>query len=252
MTSAAGVSVRIDTATVRRLEDVVDASGLGPWFETELRTVTGRLGGRRRILTARALLVELLALSVAEQPLILRDVVRLLNASTLGQAPARHPRPGITGEGAVTERQVSHLFNRLTALLDPRKHRYVPPPVRRKPRRRTRLLADTCAAIADAQAQAAAIASHDPAPPPQEQPPHRGSRNSTAPTPPPAGRQRRAGHSRARGSARSGEQGHHHAARDSPDPERPPWTPKRPASTLLAGRSRSTRGSIVSPKASNR
>ncbi len=123
MTSAAGVSLRVDTATVRRLEGVIDASGLGPWFETELRAVTGRLGGRRRVLTARPLLVGLLALSVAEQPLILRDVVRLLNAL---HPSAKHrlgiPRPGVAGEGCVTERQVSYLFNRMTALLDPSPH----------------------------------------------------------------------------------------------------------------------------------
>jgi hypothetical protein len=123
MTSAAGVSLRIDTATVRKLEEVIDTSGLGPWFETELRAVTGRLGGRRRVLTARALLVGLLALSVAEQPLILRDVVRLLNAL---HPSAKHrlgiPRAGVAGEGAVTERQVSYLVNRLTALLDPSPH----------------------------------------------------------------------------------------------------------------------------------
>ena len=123
MTSATGVSLRIDTATVRRLEDVIDASGLGPWFETELRAVTGRLGGRRRVLSARALLVGLLALSVAEQPLILRDVVRLLNAL---HPSAKHrlgiPRAAVAGEGAVTERQVSYLFNRMTALLDPSPH----------------------------------------------------------------------------------------------------------------------------------
>jgi hypothetical protein len=116
-------AVRPDPALVARLAEVVDASGLGVWFESQLAATAARPGGRRRTLTARALLVALLTLAVAEQPLILRDAVRLLNAMT---PTCKHrlgvPRAGMDGEGAVTERMVSYLFNRMLALLDPSPH----------------------------------------------------------------------------------------------------------------------------------
>ncbi|GEO28283.1 hypothetical protein TAE01_00930 [Terrabacter aerolatus] len=115
--------LRADPALVHRLEAVIDTSGLGAWFEAELAGADTRAGGRRRTLNARALLVALLTLSAAEQPLILRDAARLLNAMT---PSTKHrlgiPRTGVTGEGAVTERMVSYLFNRMLALIDPSPH----------------------------------------------------------------------------------------------------------------------------------
>lgn len=115
--------LRPDTALLERLEGVIDTSGLGDWFEAGLAGTAARAGLRRRALNARALLVALLALSVAEQPLILRDAARLLNAMT---PTTKHrlgiPRAGVDGEGAVTERMVSYLFNRMMTLIDPSEH----------------------------------------------------------------------------------------------------------------------------------
>lgn len=117
-----GASLRITPAAIARLEAVIDASGLGDWFEHELtggrpRGAGTRVGGMVRQVSARAMLVGLLALAWSERPLILRDLVGLLN----GLAPAVKRRLGLprAQDGGVTERQVSYLFGRMSALLDP-------------------------------------------------------------------------------------------------------------------------------------
>lgn len=120
-----GVTITIAPRVLCRLADVIDRSGLGPWLEKELEDATARgagshFGGRRRVLTARALLVGMLATTWAGQPLILRDVVGVLNALN-PSAKHRLSVPGLE-DGGVTERHVSYLFGRVTALLDPSPH----------------------------------------------------------------------------------------------------------------------------------
>lgn len=120
-----GVTINLSPSVLRRLEDVIDRSELGTWLEDELEAATQRgagthAGGRRRVLTARALLVGMLATTWAGQPLILRTVVGVLNALH----PSDKHRLGVpsTAEGGVTERHVSYLFGRITTLLDPSPH----------------------------------------------------------------------------------------------------------------------------------
>ena len=120
-----GVTINLTSSVLRRLENVIDQSGLGPWLEDELESATGRgagthFGGRRRVLTAHALLVGMLATTWAGQPIILRTVRDVLNALH----PSDKHRLGVpsTAEGGVTERHVSYLFGRITTLLDPSPH----------------------------------------------------------------------------------------------------------------------------------
>ena len=120
-----GVTITLTPSVLHRLEDVIDRSTLGPWLEGELEAATQRgagthAGGRRRVLTARALLVGMLATTWAGQPLILRTVVEVLNALH----PSTKHRLGVprTQDGGVSERQVSYLFGRVATLLDPSPH----------------------------------------------------------------------------------------------------------------------------------
>ncbi len=120
-----GVTITLNAATMRRLEAVVVRSGLGPWLETELEAATERgrgrhHGGRRRALGADALLVGMLATTWAGQPLMLRTVVRVLN--DLHPSTKRRLHVPGAAEGGVTERHVSYLFGRITALVDPSPH----------------------------------------------------------------------------------------------------------------------------------
>ena len=92
-----GVTITLAPSVLRRLEDVIDRSELGSWLEDELEAATQRgagthAGGRRRVLTAHALLVGMLATTWAGQPLILRTVVGGPQRSApLGQAPPGCP-----------------------------------------------------------------------------------------------------------------------------------------------------------------
>jgi hypothetical protein len=115
------VKLEVEDAVITRLLNVVETSGLGDWLEHELtggrdRGVGTKVGGMVRELSARTLLVGLLTLAWAEQPLILRDLVALLN----NLKPASKRRLGL--DATVTERQVSYLFGRITAILDPSPH----------------------------------------------------------------------------------------------------------------------------------
>jgi hypothetical protein len=120
-----GVTINVSSPVLRRLEDVIDRSGLGPWLEDELEAATERgagthFGGRRRVLPARALLVGMLATTWAGQPLILRTVRDVLNA--LHPSDKHHLGVPSATEGGATERHISYLFGRITALLDPSPH----------------------------------------------------------------------------------------------------------------------------------
>ena len=120
-----GVTITLSSSVLRRLEGVIDRSGLGTWLEDELEVTTERgagrhFGGRRRVLTARALLVGMLATTWAGQPLILRTVRDVLNA--LHPSDKHRLEVPSAAEGGVTERHVSYLFGRITTLLDPSPH----------------------------------------------------------------------------------------------------------------------------------
>jgi hypothetical protein len=117
-------NLRLRSSLVRRVEVAVTRSGLPDWFEAQLPAREHRpTGGPRRVLTTEALMVGLGLLAAAEQPLIVRDVAEVLN----GLHPSTKfrlgvPRPRVAGEGAVTERMVSRLFNRIAVLVDPSPH----------------------------------------------------------------------------------------------------------------------------------
>jgi hypothetical protein len=117
-------NLRLRSSLVRRVETSVTRSGLPGWFEAQLPARENRpTGGPRRVLTVEAVMVGLMLLAVAEQPLIVRDVAEVLN----GLHPSTKfrlgvPRPAVAAEGVVTERMVSRLFNRMAVLVDPSPH----------------------------------------------------------------------------------------------------------------------------------
>jgi len=119
-------TLAISVSLARRVEMTITRSGLAEYLEQLLREAKqpvpeGRRGrGRPRVLTVRALLVGMLLLAVCEKPMIVRDVVEVLNAlhpSTKHQLSV--PRANAAGEGKVTERMVSRLFNPLAKLPRP-------------------------------------------------------------------------------------------------------------------------------------
>ncbi|SCX38881.1 hypothetical protein SAMN03159343_0529 [Klenkia marina] len=104
----------IPRTLVTLAEATVDRGPLVTYIESLLPAQTGRrTGGRTRELGVRALLVGLLLLALAEQAMILRDVVAVLN----GLHPTDKHRLGVPA--TVTERKVSRLFNQIAHALDP-------------------------------------------------------------------------------------------------------------------------------------
>ncbi len=95
-------------------EATVDRGPLIGYLESLLPAQAGRpTGGRTRTLSVRTLLVGLLLLALAEQAMIIRDAVALLNALH----PSDKHRLGVPKQ--VTERMFSRLFNQVAHVLDP-------------------------------------------------------------------------------------------------------------------------------------
>lgn len=114
------VRARASTDEVALAEDVIDRAGIAPELEQLLDEARPGGSGRPRVLPVRTLLVGLLVLSVAGQPLHLRRVVELLtNLPPQVQTRLGVQRPD--GE-LITERQVSYLFRRICRLLDYSEH----------------------------------------------------------------------------------------------------------------------------------
>lgn len=113
--------IKVPGALVRRAETTIDRSPLVGYLESMLPAAENRAtGGPRRRLSVRVLLVGLLLLAATEQAMILRDLVTLLNSlhpSTKWRLGV--PRGGVAGEGELTERMVSRLFNLVADSIDP-------------------------------------------------------------------------------------------------------------------------------------
>ena len=112
---------RVDGATLRRAEEVIDTSGLAETLETRLAEQRRSAAGRRRAVTVRTLLVLLTATALAGHPLHLARVHEV--AVSLPMATRR--RLGITARrrtDTVTVRQLGYLFNRIAAAVDPSPH----------------------------------------------------------------------------------------------------------------------------------
>jgi hypothetical protein len=113
--------IKVPAALVRRAETTIDRSPLVGYLESMLPAAENRAtGGPRRRLSVRVLLIGLLLLAATEQAMILRDLVTLLNSlhpSTKWRLGV--PRAGVVGEGELTERMVSRLFNLIADELDP-------------------------------------------------------------------------------------------------------------------------------------
>ncbi len=108
--------VRVTDADIRVAEAVIDRTDLAEWCEQQLHTARQATSGRKRALTCRTLLVALLALAMAGQPMHLRRAHELL-----------HNLPDVTRQRlgvpeGVTERQVGYLYRRLIDVLDPSEH----------------------------------------------------------------------------------------------------------------------------------
>jgi hypothetical protein len=114
-------NLRIRASVGRRAELVVMRTGLSDWFERRLPARENRpTGGPKRALEVRALLVGMLLLVLADQPLFLRDVAHLLNELSPSQKHRLNiPRGPRHGEPRVSERMVSTLFNAMIKLIDP-------------------------------------------------------------------------------------------------------------------------------------
>ena len=117
--------VKVPAGLVRLAEATLDRGPLVGYVESLLPQQDSRpTGGRVRVLNVRAALFALLLLGLAEQAMILRDGVALLN----GLHPSTKHRLGIprrdrhTGAGGVTERMLSRLFNQITSAVDPSPH----------------------------------------------------------------------------------------------------------------------------------
>ncbi len=117
--------VKVPAELVHLAEATLDRGPLVGYIEARLPQQDHRpTGGRVRVLNVRAALLALLLLGLAEQAMILRDGVALLN----GLHPSTKHRLGIpqrdarTGAGGVTERMLSRLFNQIAAAVDPSPH----------------------------------------------------------------------------------------------------------------------------------
>ncbi|MGY1825803.1 MULTISPECIES: hypothetical protein [unclassified Blastococcus] len=109
--------VRVPRALVALAEATVDRGPLVGYLESLLPAQERRpTGGRVRVLRVRTLLVGLLLLALAEQAMIVRDAVALLNALH----PSDKHRLGVPER--LTERMVSRLFNQVAHALDPSPH----------------------------------------------------------------------------------------------------------------------------------
>jgi hypothetical protein len=115
------VVIKIPASMVRRAEATIDRSPLVGYIEALIPAAEHRAtGGPKRRLSVRVLCTGLLLLAMSEQAMILRDLTALLNSlhpSTKWRLGV--PRAGVPGEGAVTERMVSALFNRIADAVDP-------------------------------------------------------------------------------------------------------------------------------------
>lgn len=110
------VRARASAGEVALAGQAIDRSGVADRLEQLLDDARTNGAGRPRELPVRTLLVALLTLAVAEQPLHLRRVVELLVNLP---APTRR-RLGVERDDGrlVTERQVGYLFSRICRLLD--------------------------------------------------------------------------------------------------------------------------------------
>ncbi|MGY1775414.1 hypothetical protein ACI8AV_06110 [Geodermatophilus sp. SYSU D00804] len=106
--------VKVPRSLVALAEATVDRGPLIGYLESLLPAQADRpTGGKTRTLSVRTLLVALLLLALAEQAMIIRDAVALLN----GLHPSDKHRLGVPE--AVTERMFSRLFNQLAHAVDP-------------------------------------------------------------------------------------------------------------------------------------
>lgn len=93
----------------------IDRSNLVPYFEQFLPAARNRAtGGAPRIMSTKGLLAGLLLLAMLEQPLLLRDVARLLDKL----APTTRHLLDLPARRTITERMVSRLWNQLAAHVD--------------------------------------------------------------------------------------------------------------------------------------
>lgn len=114
------VRVRASADEVALAGAVVDSSGVAVQAERLLKDARVNGAGRPRVLPVRTLLVALLTLALAGQPLHLRRAYELLvhlPAPTRRRLQVQRPDGRL-----VTERQVAYLFGRLCRLLDHSPH----------------------------------------------------------------------------------------------------------------------------------
>jgi hypothetical protein len=100
------------SAQIRRVEGVIDHSGIVAVLENAIEE-TRTKAGRPREISVRALLVALLVLGMDGREHLIR-VVRLLN----GLDPKTRKRLGVTRTAPVTRRQVERLYNVITTALE--------------------------------------------------------------------------------------------------------------------------------------
>lgn len=106
-------SLKVNTRLLREAVDVVDRSGLPGWCAERFTASLGNYrGGARARFGWRPLLVGLALVALSEQPMMLRDVVRTLNALDPNQKRA------IDCPAQVSERMVSRRWNHLAHLVD--------------------------------------------------------------------------------------------------------------------------------------
>ena len=96
--------LKVAAQDLKTAEQVVDRSGLPEWCEKRYRTQLGDYkGGAHTQLSWRHLFLGLVLVAMSEQPMILRDVVRTLNALSRKQKK----RLGLPGECDRTDGQHS-------------------------------------------------------------------------------------------------------------------------------------------------
>lgn len=114
MTVLTSNCVRIENSTLKDAMNIVDASGLVQWASSKHAEALGTYkGGAKAVFTWRPLFIGLALVAMTEQPMILRDVVRTLNALTGTQKR----NAGVPEQ--VTERMVSRRWLTFIDLVDP-------------------------------------------------------------------------------------------------------------------------------------
>ena len=117
----------LNVTQLRRAAQLVDRSGLPEWFEAELMSYDEdgepERRGRRRLLSVRTLLVGIALAALDGRELHLVRVREILaNLAWKERKTLAIPQDEGAGLTGLTDRQVSYLWNKMVALVDPSPH----------------------------------------------------------------------------------------------------------------------------------